>query len=601
MATVPVMDIPGVQGQQLPGVQIQTPQRLMAKADLGPGEQMRLGQAAGQFAGTMANETTMDQIQLNEAKAKEADAKLVAANQAVMYGSDDNPGSGYLNMKGKDAVDAFHDTVAKINANVVDAGSTLDNQAQQQLAQHTAVLRQSAALAQLKVHYDQQMNVYGDSVDQTRAKFSTDAAATSYQAGVDTPTLAFDNDNPGQNSPYQINLQGAVSAAKSYAARHGLDQDAAAQQAAAGVYAQTAQHLLNQGSGDPNQLAIAGAYFSAVKDSLPVPLQDRLAPQFQIADTQSKALALSISYGQKFDLQNDMAGAVEQLKDDFTQGKITADVYHAALGNLNADAAQGRQQNEQEQDQLWSQIAGLQQRNPNLVINQLPASILATLQQPGNGKLYEQVVKLLAPPDESSKLDDSAQYVDLRNMARDAPEQFATLPLDRMRGSLTPGHLEKLLDIQSGISKADVRTSAVERMYGSAVQSAREQIRAAGINLQSPKPGTPDAQNASQFEAYLHDQIDGAAALQPGKPLTDDQLTKITTDAIKARTVPGSGLIWDDSKMPYQMTPDERAKAYTPPPPGDAVKIRAALQKAGQPTDDETVQRIYNMNQGRYR
>ena len=103
MPKVPEYDSPTVGLQELPTVRQQTPNRMLLGASIGPEQQVRLGNAIQTFGNGV-----------HQAAATEADAQLIGSIQGILYGTPDNPTSGYLNQKGKNAVDTYQDTVKSL-------------------------------------------------------------------------------------------------------------------------------------------------------------------------------------------------------------------------------------------------------------------------------------------------------------------------------------------------------------------------------------------------------------------------------------------------------------------------------------------------------
>src|SRR4051812_26603395 len=112
MPLVPTVNTPSVAPQQgLPDVREQSPYHLDTHATR-PGQELAsLGAGMLRFGDDMLEEATRQQIGVNEAAAKEYDAKLNGAVNTILY----HPDSGYTQMKGKDAVDAYDTTVKALN------------------------------------------------------------------------------------------------------------------------------------------------------------------------------------------------------------------------------------------------------------------------------------------------------------------------------------------------------------------------------------------------------------------------------------------------------------------------------------------------------
>jgi hypothetical protein len=91
MPVVPTVNAPSVAPIQLPGATEQTPTRFLAESQV-PGEQLsRLGTGMLKAGEELMAEATRQQININEAAAKDYDTKLMAGIQSVLYGTKPTP------------------------------------------------------------------------------------------------------------------------------------------------------------------------------------------------------------------------------------------------------------------------------------------------------------------------------------------------------------------------------------------------------------------------------------------------------------------------------------------------------------------------------
>jgi hypothetical protein len=187
----------------LPGATFQTPTRFLAESQV-PGEQVsKFGAGMLRAGDELLSEATRQQIDLNEAAAKDYDAKLMGDPRDPPRNDPTSPDTGYLQAKGKDALDAFDATVQALNKLPADLSKDLQNPAQQDLVKHVAQLARAvrararrrapwAAERRLRPHH--QRAAHQDGAGQRGAELQPDERRAAPQ---------FDVDNPGANSPYQ--------------------------------------------------------------------------------------------------------------------------------------------------------------------------------------------------------------------------------------------------------------------------------------------------------------------------------------------------------------------------------------------------------------
>ena len=346
MLKVPTADtFMGPGGQ--PGAQLSTPGALNTLQEAGAATtRMEHGLLAA--TSEAAREVTLTQIQDNEAKAKEHDAKVMGVLQGALY----DPETGYLAKKGRDAVDTRTDTVIKLTEAIGTLGNDLNPQ-QQKLAAAATQMRMQSAITQINQHAIGQHQVYEQAAGKVRLQASTDGAALSY-GSADKPTLEFNHDAPAANTPYQQYLATIESETRSQAALNGIRDEkivgALVRDNLATAYAATLEHMLGGAKGakglTPGDRAMAQAYFDKVKGSLTARQIDILKPQLEASGEQDAALNLSIDIGNTIPLYADQ---VKELDRQFKAGKITSDVHKFAKQEL-LQANTARRAEESEKD-----------------------------------------------------------------------------------------------------------------------------------------------------------------------------------------------------------------------------------------------------------
>lgn len=595
MPNVPVYSTPQAAPDALAGVRQQTPYRLMQAAEIGPGQTVKAGRAMLEAGGELLKEATATQIQQNEAAAKEHDAGLMGAIQGVLYGAPGDPTSGYLNQKGKNAVDAYGATVDKLNALAKDQSQTLQNPAQQEMVRTPTQIRVQAAVADAAKHMSQQSTVYNIAAGQTRIKVAQDGAALAYNPITDSPAPAFDHDNPGANSLYQQSLQTIVSEANALADQQGMtDPDlraALVRDSLTKAYIGTLGHMIDKKAGAPGDIKVAQAYFDKVKDQLPADAQDKIRAVLETGAQKDQALNVAL------DVKGRVAGIDAQEKEldaQFKAGKITGEVHEMALQKLRADNSQRRAEQGENDRAMLGNIWDLARKGGN--ITDLSPTQLAYVKQRGLGPNVDAMFNRA----DKASFDDSQQYADLMRMSADDPAGFTSMDLAKFSGQLTQAHWNHLVGVQTSINRQDVKAMEANKVVHTAIQDTKAQLLAAGFNM-NPKPNTSDANKLAQFETSLRDALVAAQQDRKDKPLTRDEARAITMGMLKDHALTGTGYFGTSvgqTHVPvWQMSPEQRAANWEIPQ-DERAQISASLTKAGLSITEVNIQRAYKLAKG---
>jgi hypothetical protein len=601
MPVVPTINTPSVAPIALPGATWETPTRILSESQV-PGEQLsKFGQGTLKAGDELLDEATRQQININEAAAKDYDTKLMSGIQAVMYGTPDKPG-GYLSTKGKDALDTFDAAAKSVGQLPTDLAKGLENPAQAQLVKNIAQQRVQSAIVNATTHRSQQSDVYLKTTGELRMKTAQDNAALAYNPITDTP--AFDAENT--NSPYQQYLGTVQSEAKELAIRNGVteqsDVDAVVRNATAKAYMGTLAHLIDRKGGSSADTQIAKSFFDAVKDQLPAADQDKVRSVIEAGSQQDEALALTIKIkGQ----EQDIAKQEQTLDDMFTKGDIKPEVHKMALQMLRADNTQRRGEEAEADKAFIGKVWGVAKQGGTLA--SLAPSDLARIQERGLGTQVDLIFKREDKNRKGEALDDSQLWTDLMRQMGDDPGSFASMDLYKLFPKLTDSHYDYLVKAQASITRRDANAAAKldpQKIVSQAVSDTRAQMLASGFNL-SPKPNTEAAKNLDTFESSLYDTLTKAQADWQDKKLTPPQMReearKITMGMLKDQALAGTGYFGTSigqSHMPvWKMTPAQRSAAWDIPDT-DRQSITAKLKASGMPITDDNVQLYYKLSQG---
>jgi hypothetical protein len=598
MPQVPVVNAPSVTPAGLPGVRMETPYHLGTYAAQAGREMSELGGGMLRAGEEMLDQQIRQQDDLNQAAAKDYDTKLMGGIQAVLYGTPDNPETGFLASKGKSAVDAFDATSQKLQGLGEQLSKDLQNPAQQQLVKATTAQRVQAALVQAAQHRDQQSDVYQKAASDVRVKTAQESAPLSFNPMSDAPLASADPNAPGGGTPYQQYLQTIISETHDQAARQGLPADVAqdlVKNALGRAYTLTLGHLIDRKGGNPGDLAVAKTYFDQVKDEMPAEAQDKVRALLEAGMTKDQALSLAL------DVKGRISGIDAQEKEldaQYKAGKITPDVHDMALQKLRADNAQRRSEQSENDKAMLGNVWDLAQKGGS--ITDLSPSQYNYIKQRGLGPSVDAMFKRADQAD----FDDSRAYVDTMRLASEDPAAFSRMDLATLSGQLTKQHWNHLVGIQASINRQDANAQDLLKIQSTAVGDTKAQMLSAGMNL-SPKPDTPAAKTLDQFTASLHDALAAAQPDWQAKKLTRAQMReearKVTLGMLKDQALSGSGYFGTSvgqTHLPvWKMSAEQRAAPWDIPA-ADRQQITQALQRAGKPITEDAIQSVYKNAQG---
>lgn len=166
-------------------------------------------------------------------------------------------------------------------------------------------------------------------------------------------------------------------------------------------------------------------------------------------------------------------------------------------------------------------------------------------------------------------------YYGLRMMAVNDPEAFAKLDLMRYAPMLGKGTMNRLIELQAGANKKDLKTQELNRVVGSALKYTQSELAAAGINLKPSAKGK-EAEEAAKFMNSLTMALDDEA--QRG-PVTDKRAREVALGLVRQGVEQGSGVLgfFQTKKRGYEMEP---GKTYVSKTYGDIpADARDALTK----------------------
>lgn len=388
MPRVPTYDDPQATPQNLPDARQQAPSRMMQQADIGPGQQMKLGQAIEGMGNEISHEAIARQIQDNESAAKNADTSAIAATQAMLYGTPDNPDAGYLSKQGGQAVDGLKDIQDKLGESKTKILSGLQNDAQRQIAANAIEMRFQDAGDRVTRHAGQQRQVREISDSRVRESASADAAQKTFDPAIDgaDPTYHYnmDSDNPADKSAYQTYLHTVMVERQhqtDLAGNAGGDTgDGIARQGLENVYAGIAMNYIAT-----RQPEAAQNFLDAINKNSPGAISAEAMRQLQ--PQLASAMQQHVVVGKTQQLQEANPGNLgAQLKNlnEMYRGKQVDDAQFAQIhSGLNIAAAEAERQGNKKLLQTLGQAQDYIIKNPGATVKDLPQPLYNELQAKG--------------------------------------------------------------------------------------------------------------------------------------------------------------------------------------------------------------------------
>lgn len=165
---------------------------------------------------------------------------------------------------------------------------------------------------------------------------------------------------------------------------------------------------------------------------------------------------------------------------------------------------------------------------------------------------------------EGKKEDDWGGYMALRDMAREDPERFSDpQTLLRAEPRMSKQQMNSLIGLRDTIAKDDIKAMQSQRTVKRTIDLVKSDIQAAGVDL-TPKEGTSKAKDTAQFFGTLTQALDAATA-EKGKPLTDEEASRIGRGMLRDVVEQGSGIggFFQTKKKAFQT---DQAKTYVVKP-----------------------------------
>lgn len=555
MATIPVMDSPTVdlaagQSTRFSAPQVEsvrgakfTPLPDMvrmpqAQENYAAKQMVETGRVMGQATSSLLEIATKVQDEINDAKTKEADTLFADQVRQRLY----NTESGYLNSRGKDAVDTQQSALDDIAQARKDTEQFLENDLQRQMFKATADRRMLAARTEMDRHAFEQLKVYN--VAESKARIDN----LLQDATVNAQSWAVDG------SQYQM-FSKAMRAEVADLARISGVQPGTAQydQLMRGATTKLHETVISKFISE-EQPKMASAYLKAHKAEIDAEKLDNITTAVRQAEetvgVKDESLRLSMS------LKGSATDQVSQVDQMFKDGKINAALRDATVTRIEHNDARRRVAKAEYEVNLIGQAQDWLIKNPNLSVLDMPAPMYQSLKNSGkldsvisfakNGRYItdpKAAAEVMSMTDAQFGAMTPAEYVaKYRTVLDDSDFNWGLAKVHASRGTANAQHLEI-------ISTAD-RVEATARQ----------------LNI-LPKSGKPNGSQTAEFDSFRKNVNERVIAFEQGtlkgqRKANGQELQQILDGVVLDKAqVPGT--LWGSTPKPVaMMSPKELETAF---------------------------------------
>ena len=463
--------------------------------------------------------------ELDAIKAEDAFNKIREQQTTLMT----DPEQGFMSKKAGDAVSAdfMRKYMDDFDRTIEETYSGLQNQRQRDLFRRRADAANTQYRSALRNHVLNETESYNKQVFEGTVKNESATAAANYK---DLPSVG-------------LSLENARNSAIAYANRAGLKGDA---QIAFinGSMAAVHDAVLSSAIGDNN--------FPYVKDylktfekggsregELPAARVAQIKQQIETSDVRDQSLKLSIDLvGKGLSTKEQRA----QVKDMYTSGKISAEVYDQTVIRINQEETRAKAAEADFNNSMSGQAQEWILTNPGKSVLDMPPRLYNWAKSKG------QLDTLNRFADNNGQVrGNSAEFTRLYVMGADDPTAFIKefdSRSNELQTELSKTEYNSLLTRRGSIGKADLQGQQASKVAASTVKSLRNNLIAAGLDV-TPKEGTPQAEQLANFEAQLIQAIE-VKTQEAGRALTLNESRKIGLDLLREGRLIDAGSFWGD-------------------------------------------------------
>jgi hypothetical protein len=290
---------------------------------------------------------------------------------------------------------------------------------------------------------------------------------------------------------------------------------------------------------DADDFEYAKKYFEENKTQMSADVVSKAEAAIAAGSAKDESLKLALnltSKGMSFSAQR------KELKDMYSSGKISADVYDQTSTRLNNEEVRAKAAEAEFNDSMSGRAQDWILSNPGKSVVDLPPNLYNWAKSKGQ---LDTLNRFAASNGEV--VGDSAEFTRLYVMGADDPTGFIRefdQKANELRTVLSKTQYNSLLTRRGSIGKADLQGQQAAKTAASTVRSLRNNLISAGLDV-TPKEGSPEAEQLVNFEAQLIQAIEAKTA-EAGRALTLNETRKIGLDLLREGRLVGAGTLWGD-------------------------------------------------------
>ena len=451
----------------------------------------------------------------------------------------------YNQQVGKNAVDTRADYEKKIDDFYTQFQDEIEDPLQREMFKNVAYKRMQIVKGEINSHYLKQVTVYDIGSRKARLEnFTTDAAATLNISPNDWQQKTEEGKATGAFNAFRKNF---VAEAEGLAQRFGYDKSQTKQ------YMSEQMSLFHKSMVENyianNNNTGAASYLKEFGSEISPDVRRQLNNLTKTGEVKDNSLRIVMG------LSGDEATQKSSVDKMFVDGKIDAETRDAAFTRIDYNQQQAQQALADFEKGLLGSAYDWAINNQGMSITDMPTRMYNDLKRTGNLGSLTSFMKSNGDPQTDSEV-----YYNYRRMAMNDPSTFANLDLMKVRDQTSRADWERLVSLQTSISKQDAKAMQSEKVLKSTLGMIKAEVAAIGIDL-TPKEGTKAAKETATFINALTRSLDEATT-EKGAPLTSEESRRIGMNMLREGYEQGSGIFgfFQTKKRGYEIATDPSIK-----------------------------------------
>jgi len=451
----------------------------------------------------------------------------------------------YNQQIGKNAVDTRADYDKNIDDLYTQFEDEIEDPLQREMFKNVAVKRLQIVKGEINSHYLKQVTIYDVGSRKARLEnFATDAAATLNISPNDWEQKTEEGKATGTYNAFKKNF---VAEAQGLAKRLGYD-DSQTKQYMSDQMSSFHQKMIENYIANDNNTG-AASYLKEFGSEISPDVRRELNNLTKTGELKDNSLRIVMGLSGN---ESKQKSTVDKM---FVDGKIDAETRDAVFTRIDYNQQQAEQAEADFEKGLLGTAYDWAINNPGKSITDMPTRMYNDLKRTNNLGSLSQFMKSGNDPQTDSEI-----YYKYRRMAMDDPSAFATLDLMKVRDQTSRSDWERLVSLQTSISKQDAKEMQSDKILKSTIGMIKAEVAAIGIDL-TPKEGTKAAKETATFINALTRSLDEATT-EKGAPLTSDEARRIGMNMLREGYEQGSGIFgfFQTKKRGYEIATDQSIK-----------------------------------------